>query len=536
MHHAGALDQFGLLIVNNDLSIKGVDSVLRYASFLVSDKLYVLLRSPSCQKRCEHTWKKYISLYYSSASCVCPGLDICILLPRTPQTVVNKSRIFGVVITDDMTSDENEIIELASAFGTGSDGCNVFRYKVALADEPSSEESQITTYPSVCVGGTFDMFHHGHRVLLSIAALLTSCRLLVGITDICLLHEKFLAPLIQVYEVREAVLTKFLTDIDFPEKQLEICRLTDPYGPPSHQPDFQCIVASLETVRGCEKINEMRRSLNFDPLHIEEVEYVDRKGTDGLCRPRDYVDFKFSSSTFRLNLLGRPLLCLPSARVKPKHASWVIGLTGPIASGKSTISRYLEDCAGDRVCLLNADPICRTVYESSPQSCMNLGIYFNLEPIKRLDAPLHFNVFEQSKIVSFVKLEVNRLQAGDYLDPPIVVLESTLLFEVGLDAICDEIWTVFIPHSEAMSRIGARYCITDEKMLSSARNQMSESKDDWWTPCQRDLGVGPIGRANIVFCTSWDAEFTRVQVKRAWEYFSQSISMLVLFNVRKRTS
>lgn len=130
MHHAGALDQFGLLIVNNDLSIKGVDSVLRYASFLVSDKLYVLLRSPSCQKRCEHTWKKYISLYYSSASCVCPGLDICILLPRTPQTVVNKSRIFGVVITDDMTSDENEIIELASAFGTGSDGCNVFRYKL----------------------------------------------------------------------------------------------------------------------------------------------------------------------------------------------------------------------------------------------------------------------------------------------------------------------------------------------------------------------------------------------------------------------
>ncbi|VDK40612.1 unnamed protein product [Taenia asiatica] len=326
---------FGLLIVNSDLSIKGIRSILRFASFIVSNKLYILLRSPRCQKRCEHLWKRCISLYYSSASCV-----ICVYSS-------NPSYLKG---------------------------------------------SEITTYTSVCVGGTFDTFHHGHRVLLSIAALLTGCRLLVGVTDICLLRKKFLAPLIQTCETREATLSRFLTDIDFPEKQLVIHRLTDPYGPPSRQPDFQCIIASSETV----------------PVN----------------KNANYVDFKFSSSTLRLNLLGRPLLYL-----HPKHDTRVIGLTGAIASGKSIIANYLKECGDDQVCLVNADSICR------------------------------------------------------------------------------RIWSVFIPRSEAVNRIGARCAITDEEVLRS-----------------RGAGVGPIGRANIVFCTVWDAEFTREQVKRAWQYLSQAIS------------
>ncbi|KAL5962707.1 Bifunctional coenzyme A synthase [Taenia solium] len=509
MHHTHDPVHFGLLIVNSDLSTKGIRSILRFASFIVSNKLYILLRSPRCQKRCEHLWKKCISLYYSSASCLCPDLDVCLLLPRTPQTVVNKSRTFDVIITDDMTGDEKEITRLASAFGTGPERCDVIRYKIASADGPSSEGSEITTYPSVCVGGTFDTFHHGHRVLLSIAALLTGCRLLVGVTDTCLLRKKFLAPLIQTCEAREATLSRFLTDIDFPEKQLVIRRLTDPYGPPSRQPDFQCIIASPETVPGCEKINEMRRDLDFDPLHIEKVEYV-----------AYYVDFKFSSSTLRLNLLGRPLLCL-----QPKHDIRVIGLTGAIASGKSIVANYLKECGDDQVCLVNADSICRRVYESAPESCMNLRNYFNLETIKRLDAPLKVNTFEKSKIVSLAKVEVDRLR---FKHPLIVVLEGTLLFEVGLEAICDEIWSVFIPRSEAVNRIEARCAITDEEVLKSVRDQSSEVKVDWWTPCQRGADVGPIGRANIVFCTVWDAEFTREQAKRAWQYLSQAISPLNL--------
>ncbi|KAL5111381.1 Bifunctional coenzyme A synthase [Taenia crassiceps] len=480
MHQARDPVPIGLLIVNSDLSMKGISSILRYASIIVSKAL---------RPR------------------VCPNLDVCLLLPRTPQTVINKSRIFDVVITDDMTGDEKEIIRLASTF-----------------DVQSLEGPEITTYPSVCVGGTFDMFHHGHRVILGIAALLTGCRLLVGVTDICLIHKKCLAPLIQTCESREATLLKFLTDIDFPEKQLVIHRLTDPYGPPSRQPDFQCIIASPETVSGCEKINEMRRDLNFDPLHIEKVDYVARNRKDSFSLPRDYADFKFSSSTLRLNLLGRPISRLFSRNMQPKPDAWVIGLTGVIASGKSTIANYLKRCDNDRVHLVNGDAICRRVYECDSESCTNLDNHLIREILKRLDVPLDVTTFEQSRISSLVKSEVNQLLSKQHARPLIVVLESTLLYEVGLDAICNEIWSVFIPRSEAVNRAEARCIVTDEAMLRSVRNQTSESKVDWWTPCQRDLGVGPIGRANVVFCTAWDMEFTREQVERAWQYLLQAIS------------
>ena len=132
-------------------------------------------------------------------------------------------------------------IKLVSSFWSTS------LLELALVNE-SPKTMSICTYPSVCVGGTFDIFHHGHRVLLSIAALLTSHRLLVGVTDASILQKKILAPLIQTFDMREAAVKNFLTDIDFPEEQLKTYRLVDPFGPPSCQPDFQCIIASPETV------------------------------------------------------------------------------------------------------------------------------------------------------------------------------------------------------------------------------------------------------------------------------------------------
>ena len=134
--------QSGLLIINNDLSADGIDSILLYISSFANEKFYVLLRSPLCRNLCEYTWKKYISLYYSSASHVspdisltpsyqvCPGLTISVLLPRTSNESVDNKRIFQVIVTDDKTADDNEIIELATSFGTVTDDCRICRHEV----------------------------------------------------------------------------------------------------------------------------------------------------------------------------------------------------------------------------------------------------------------------------------------------------------------------------------------------------------------------------------------------------------------------
>ncbi|VDM28098.1 unnamed protein product [Hydatigera taeniaeformis] len=64
-----------------------------------------------------------------------------------------------------------------------------------------------------------------------------------------------------------------------------------------------------------------------------------------------------------MDLLGRPLLRSFSRRGRPSRNFWLIGLTGAITSGKSTIAKYLAECGGNRMCLLDADAICRRAYE-----------------------------------------------------------------------------------------------------------------------------------------------------------------------------
>jgi len=46
-----------------------------------------------------------------------------------------------------------------------------------------SDSDIVITYPAVCLGGTFDHLHTGHRVLLNEACMLATHSMTVGVTD-----------------------------------------------------------------------------------------------------------------------------------------------------------------------------------------------------------------------------------------------------------------------------------------------------------------------------------------------------------------
>ena len=123
----------------------------------------------------------------------------------------------------------------------------------------------------ICVGGTFDMFHEGHRQLLGTAARMGHGRkLLVGITSDEFgqtLRERKIRP----FRERKGAVSRFLEKlgIDF-----EIVELNDFHGPAAADPDITTIIVSKDTKENAERINRMRMKASLPPLEMIVIDMV----------------------------------------------------------------------------------------------------------------------------------------------------------------------------------------------------------------------------------------------------------------------
>jgi cytidyltransferase-like protein len=134
-------------------------------------------------------------------------------------------------------------------------------------------------FRKVAVGGTFDEFHRGHKVLL-IKAFEIGARVLVGLCSdefakkLCKPHKT--AP----YAERLKELETFLTSLGVFEKA-EIIPLNDAFGPTVTDKCIEALVVSEETVTNASKINEQRKKVGLAPLEIVAINMVPSEN----CRP-----------------------------------------------------------------------------------------------------------------------------------------------------------------------------------------------------------------------------------------------------------
>ncbi|HNR25862.1 MAG TPA: phosphopantetheine adenylyltransferase [Methanobacteriaceae archaeon] len=121
-------------------------------------------------------------------------------------------------------------------------------------------------YRKVAVGGTFDKFHQGHRMLLE-KAFQVAQQVLIGVTSDEFGGQK---GEIEPCNVRMANLNALLEG----HSDYVIARLEEHYGPTIEDETIEAIVVSPETEPTAQKINQIRKEKGMKPLDIVKIGMV----------------------------------------------------------------------------------------------------------------------------------------------------------------------------------------------------------------------------------------------------------------------
>lgn len=98
--------------------------------------------------------------------------------------------------------------------------------------------------------------------------------------------------------VRLERVKSFLADVA-PHLSHRVVMIDDPFGPTITDKDIGLIVVSAETIKGAEKINEIRQGKEFPPLDVHHIILFN----DPLKESK-YEEDKISSSSQRIRILG----------------------------------------------------------------------------------------------------------------------------------------------------------------------------------------------------------------------------------------
>ncbi len=168
-----------------------------------------------------------------------------------------------------------------------------------------------------------------------------------------------------------------------------------------------------------------------------------------------------------------------------KHMK-IIGLTGGIGSGKSTVSEYL---ASKGIKIVDADKISHEMMENGSSLLEELAIAFGDEIIntdgslnRRELARLAFateegknllNRITHKEISKRVDRQIAELKKSN---ERIIFFDAPLLFEAGMDSKTGETWLVHVDEATRISRVRDRDGLSEEEILARIKAQMSEEE------------------------------------------------------------
>jgi len=194
----------------------------------------------------------------------------------------------------------------------------------------------------------------------------------------------------------------------------------------------------------------------------------------------------------------------------------VIGLTGGIGSGKSTVSGFLKELGA---VVIDADRVGHEVFKPDTEAWREvvaafgrgiltpdgdidrrkLGkiVFDNYEALARLNQIVHPRIRAQVK----AQIEEYRRQGVG-----VVMLEAPVLLEAGRPSLVDEVdevWVTVAPESTVLKRLKKKLGLSESESLARIRSQLPPEEK--------------IKRADVVIDTDCSLDELKSRVKELWQ-------------------
>ena len=191
----------------------------------------------------------------------------------------------------------------------------------------------------------------------------------------------------------------------------------------------------------------------------------------------------------------------------------VIGLTGGIASGKSTVTRFFKD---REIPVIDADVLGHRTYDPGTDTFKAVVATFG-DDLVAADGTIDRRVLggkvfgkpdELKKLTDIVwpgirKLASEALSEFEAAGNSLVVLEAAVLFEAGWEDLVDEVWVVVVEPDQAIQRLAARNGLDETAARARIESQLSNEERT--------------SRANVVITNNGTLEALETAIQGAWD-------------------